>query len=497
MVPQPVRGRVGLLADRPSRGSYIGAGYTSIDTGQEWSWNGAAWHDVTASRDPSNMAISPNFITSRWFTARDEADTRRVLMHFWGGSNTHGAPGNDPDPLNDSWPGRVIANVQPLYGDGGSGYLNGYTNSTTGTWTIINGMASVGYRADAAASMRWENLRGRRIRLWHRNRPGDGSFRWRIDEGAWRTVNPPTGFGAEPGVDWFADDFTTLADVPHTVDVEWVSGEVVIYGLMADRATGIVPCRCAIGGRAVSQFGLGRLARFNIGITDTSTTITSTAPGVFTSAMEGRYLISGVDLEAATIAGLPLDARIDTVTDAETAIIDNPATATDTITVDLCINPMSYSDFPRQTVLPGLTFGLGLADVVLAGWGLNDMAAMGGAEFDEVNTDRFREGASSLLKAYYSSNDVGGQTYTPTLVVIGEHLGTLFGDPLRSGPQIVAAAKQFAIGFGGAYIDFWERYDRSFQRASDEGVMADVIHVNNDGAQTWADLVLDVLTRPT
>lgn len=428
----------------------------------------------------------------RWFAARDEADTRQVRVHVWGGSITEGNPGNS-DPLTTSWPGLVFAELQSKYGDGGSGYLNGYWTSSTGTWAMINGMASRGHQASAAASLRWEGLAGTRIRLWHRNRSGDGSFRWRIDEGSWRTVNPPTGFGAEPGVDWFNDDFTTLADTPHTVDVEWLSGEIVIYGVMCDRETGIVPCRCAAGGRAAGQFGLGRLARFPIGITDTSTTITSPAPGVFNSSMEDKYL-SSVD------AGLPADAQITAVTDSETATINNPATATDTITTDLAVNPLSYADFPRQSVFPFLTHGLGLPDLLLCAWGVNDIAYTGGADTGTVSTNLFREGASNLLRAYYGDHNTQ-QDYSPDLVVIGEHLATWggpilpSGDPFQSGAQIAAAVKELAIGLGGAHVNSWGIGQHSAKYVADQEWMADVIHPNDLGSQVMmADPVIALLT---
>lgn len=421
----------------------------------------------------------------RWGQARADADSRQVRVHVWGGSVTQGNPGNS-DPRSTSWPALVFDELQSRYGDGGTGYLHlGYADTTTGTWTGEMGMASVGSRATAAASARWENLAGTRIRLWHRNTGVTGSFRWRVDEGSWRTVSPPTGFGLEPGVDWFDNTFTGLADTAHTVDVEWVSGTVVVYGIEADRAAGIVPARCATGGRAAAQFGLNRITRFDIGITDTSTTVTSTAPGVFTSAMVGKYLSS-------TDSGLPPDAEITAVTDAETATISAAATATGTVTADLSHHPLSWADYPRQTVQPLATHGLGMPDLLLCAWGVNDMAYTGNADSGTVNTEAFRAGASNLLKAYYSTTSQSPD-YTPDLVVVGEHLAD-FGDPFGSGPQIAAAARDLAVGLGGAHVDFWGLGRRSHQYASDRGWMADTVHVNDTGAAAMADQVLTLIT---
>lgn len=422
----------------------------------------------------------------RWFAARDEADIRQVNVHMWGGSVTDGSPG-PTDPLTTSYAGRVEAALRAAYGDGGSGYTRRHTSST-GTWTDSPGFASNQATATAAASRQWTGLRGTEVKIYHRNVNITGTFRYQVDGGGFTNVTPPTGFGQEPGVITVG----SLPDVPHTVDIEWVSGTIAIHGVRATYPTGIVTHRCAIGGRAYAQYGRMVLDQFSIGITNGSPTITCTAPGFFNSKMVNKYLVS-------ESAGLPPDARITAVGSATSATIHANATATATITVQLTSNRPSDRQIGNITVnANAFSEGLGMPDLLIVTCALNDTIFTGSQGATGPNTpsaDIFRDGLSSLLRAYYGHH-AQAYDFSPDLLIVIEHLGNSFQDAgaFGAGAHIVAQAHDVGIALGGAVVNNWTAGRRSFTYWDDLGYWADAFfHPSDAGAQAMADPVIALL----
>jgi len=422
---------------------------------------------------------------SRWFTARDEADTRQVRVHFWGGSVTDGFPGPTLAE-STSWRGRVSAALRAAYGDGGTGYIHAGSGSDlvteTGVWTASVGMGGSQHFATAAASKQWTAMRGTTIKIFYRNVTSPtGSFRYRVDGGGFTTVTPPTGFSQEPGVVVVSG----LADTPHTVDVEWVSGTIGIHGVEATRPTGIVTANCAFGGRAMSEYGKRVERQTTIGVTNGLGTITSTAPGVFTSDMVGKYLSS----EAAGLSPIN-DHKITAVASATSATIAPVATATNAaLLVDLHVNPGSNAAASFRTGTPIFTEGLGRADLVIVGVCVNDIATAG------ATVQSFVSGLSNLLKGGYASgayND-GLHSFSPDFVLVGEHQGA-FADLLGLGPALAGQAQAVAVGVGGAYVDVWGIGKRSHDYWDDLGYFLDAVHPTDAGSNAYAAPVIELLT---
>ncbi len=161
--------------------------------------------------------------------------------------------------VGDSWmdlddiPARFRSSLQTEYGDGGIGYwtfCNTLGNqdarvtsvSRTGTWTETG---STGYGIDAshvtataAASINFTGTFDN-LTIHYRQVSGGGSFRYRVDAGSWTAVdtNGATAYGTST--------ISGLADAAHAVNIEWVSGTVVVFGAyMTSGSTGIVVNRC-------------------------------------------------------------------------------------------------------------------------------------------------------------------------------------------------------------------------------------------------------------
>lgn len=422
----------------------------------------------------ADNVVVPSAWGERWGTARKEGGSRRVNIHLWGDSiGADGASATNTRTL--SMAGLLQAQLQAKYGNGGTGFLNTFYAAKTGTWDAINdmGFAGTGARATAAATLSWTDIRGTTVRIYHRNTGLTGSFRWRIDGGSFTTVTPPTGFGVEPGV----VEITGLPDTPHTVDVEWVSGTIVIHGVYAHRNTGIVLNRLGQGGRAASHFSNIILNRITIGTTNASATITSATPGVFTSSMIGRYVVG---------TNLPKDAQITAVASATSATISAPAMGTGTQTVNLQINRQSWAESPGLTIDPFFSIGLGRPDLWILMLGVNDPAGL-----DNTATT-WSDGASRLVKPYY-----GGNTYnfSPDGLVIIEHQGDWF-DLEGRWPDIARAQAAFASAMGAALIDLWGMGRRSYKYWLDLGYFTggDGVHPTNAGHAAYADPTLKLLT---
>lgn len=419
---------------------------------------------------------------SRWYAARAEAGTRQVKVHIWGGSIVDGT--GSSDPFTTSWAGIVETALRAAYGNGGTGYWT-YAKFTTrtGTWTSEVGWGSVGHRTSSAgATLGFTGVTGTTVRIYYRNANVTGSFRYRIDGGSFTTITPPTGFGQEPGV----VEVTGLSDGAHSIDIEQLSGTIVIHGVEGVRATGIVTARCAIGGRGSAEFGKIVRRRYSIGITNASTTITSTAPGMFNPAMFGKYLSS-------VSAGLPFNAQVTAVASATSATISANATATTTIVVDESELPPYNATVPAQMVAPFLAQGLGMPDLLIMGAGVNDMNLIGSSTFGVVDYNQFRAGLSNLLRGYYKVQAGAAYTFTPDLLIVGEHLAN-FGDSQGSGASVITDARTIAAGLGGVFIDNWGRGRRSFDYWNGLGYFADTVHPSDLGHAAMAAPVVDLLT---
>ena len=161
--------------------------------------------------------------------------------------------------VGDSWmdlddiPARFRSSLQTTYGDGGGGYwtfCNSLGNqdarvtsvSRTGTWTETSntghGIEASHVTATAAAAINFTGTFDA-ITIHYRQVSGGGDFRYRVDAGGWTTVNTAgaTAYGTST--------ISGLANSSHAVNVEWVSGTVVVFGAyMTSGSTGIVVNRC-------------------------------------------------------------------------------------------------------------------------------------------------------------------------------------------------------------------------------------------------------------
>jgi hypothetical protein len=405
----------------------------------------------------------------------EEASSRRVRVQTWGGSVTAGDPGAS-NPRTTSWAGLIKASLCSEYGDGGSGYEPAWLADTeTGTWVLQDwaGFAASEFRASAAASLTWNALVGTRICIFYRNNI-TGSFRYRVDGGSWTTVSPPTGFQIGVG----RVEITGLSNTGHSLNIEWLSGVVGINGVLAERATGIVFHRCAVGGRGFTNYDRQPVRRADIGITNASPTITCPAPGHFTSADIGRYLFT----VPPGAAGVPSDAMVTAVVSSTSATISANATATGTRTVDYCVRRPSDEFWPGLTrgnaFEPGLVEdGSPQVDLVICGLGVNDGADPNGG------LDRTSRGLDRVLG---SSGEAARE-----VLILSEHQAafgtTNFGIGVRALGQAMAKA------MGGLYVDFWTEGRHSYAYATSQGWLFDPVHLADPGHVAVHDLLAEVL----
>lgn len=170
--------------------------------------------------------------------------------------------------IGDSWmrwdtiPAPIRATLQTAEGDGGIGYRSFHSHDDgeetritaffrTGTWTETvftgNGIGLKHVEATAAASFQIV-ASFTDCKIHYRKQSGYGVWRWRIDGGGWTNVdeNAATAYATEI----VANDISSAS---HTVDIEWVSGTVQLFGIeMTTGTTGLVVYRCGCGG-ALSQ----------------------------------------------------------------------------------------------------------------------------------------------------------------------------------------------------------------------------------------------------
>lgn len=171
--------------------------------------------------------------------------------------------------IGDSWmerpdiPARLRAILQTEYGDGGIGYYSFLDSSDstdtrissvsqTGTWTQVG---ATGYGIDIShvsitntATLNWTATFDR-IVLHFRQVSGGGTFKYQIDGGGYTNVDTDGATAYQTVV------ITGLANSAHTVNVEWVSGAVILFGAeMTSGATGVVVYKCGHTGARADQW---------------------------------------------------------------------------------------------------------------------------------------------------------------------------------------------------------------------------------------------------
>ncbi len=411
----------------------------------------------------------------RMMRAREEARRGVRLASAAIISDSIGAQGQGASVQRvTSMPSLIQTDIQQKWGNGGSGFLSHEYATKTGTWTAgDNTFAGCGVLATATSTMIWTGIEGTQVRIFHRNANITGAFRWRIDGGSFTTVTPPTDFGQEPG----NVNITGLADGSHTVEVQWVSGNVIIHGVKGIRSTGVILDRIGQSGRAASHYAAMLLEHLpGTGTTNNGTALTSAGAGCFRPYMVGKYIVG---------AGIPRDATISAVASATSATLSVNATATGTIAADLYFNPPSAAGCPTTTHDPAFATGLGRHDLVIVMLGANDPAST------DYNAATWLEGASSWI-TQYTSNTFSTYNYTPDFVFVTEHFGNWF-DTRGIKAQIAAGIPELAQGVGGAWIDVWGIGGRNFKFWNDLGYFADAIHPTDLAHRLYAQKVLSLI----
>lgn len=362
------------------------------------------------------------------------------------------------------------------------------TNSLTGGtspaprlqgWTAGMGMGGCQLRTTTHAALHFADMRGTNIRIFHRN-TATASFRYRIDGGSWTTHNIPAAFGQDPG----AATVTGLSNTAHTVDIEWLSGTVDIFGVEALRPTGVVVYRFAQSGRAASDYFYGRHRKVPGGTspnrgfngTNGAATVTVPAPGVFTSDMQGQYITGPAGIAAnATILTVDSATQVTmsanhtaTFSNAEGVISDKGNAGI--LGVNMCADPF-------------LAEAIGRPDLVIVQLGANDPA---GANNDSVTT---RDGLSKILRLYTQGDAID---HSPDSVLVVEHIGNWF-DIESEFASVAGSIAQAATGNGAALVDIWGLGQRSWKYWSDLGMFADTIHPSTAGHAAYATPVIDLL----
>jgi lysophospholipase L1-like esterase len=221
--------------------------------------------------------------TWRTARARAQAGTGLARIVTVGGSATSGFYASNP--RTKSWPGLLAADLQALYGDGGSGFQTtgftpailsggdatalaawqavGATVGQTGTWT--QGGSFYGpsghylYTETTAASLTF-SVRGTTIRIYTvvggSTRP---SMLYSIDGAADVSIAQPSGTAAIQ-----VTTVTGLTDTTHTVTVKAgtaTTGQYLsVCGVSGERASGVIVHNLAIGGATSARYGTSYLS---------------------------------------------------------------------------------------------------------------------------------------------------------------------------------------------------------------------------------------------
>jgi hypothetical protein len=432
-----------------------------------------------------HVEISPGF-GQVWDAAKATAGSSLIHAHVIGDSMACSGSGVTPNTIDNrrnlNITGLLETQIKTKYGNGGTGYLSHEFTTATGTWTARMGFAGTEITASAAASLQWTNIFGTTVRIYFKNQQSPvGSFRWRIDGGAWLPVTPPVDTVPPLGLTQFEPGYAQvegLADTAHTIDIEWVSGTVAINGILGFRAAGIVFSRIGQSGRALCDYDLAIRGRIVCGTTNTSTNVTSAAHGAFNSSMINMYLQG---------AGIAADAKITAVAaDGSSCTIDKAATATATVTLKLCYKPTLGSLIPRLVVDPTFSVGLYRAHLLIFMIGIND--------YDEGTTTLdYKASMGRWMKTYMSGT---ATNYSPDVVVITEH-GADWFDLEYKYAATACANREMALGVGGAHYDVWGMGHRSHQYWQEEphNYFTDSAHLNNAGYAYVATQVGELLCR--
>lgn len=183
--------------------------------------------------------------------------------------------------VGDSWteradfPARLRSVLQSEYGNGGIGYysfLDSSDNtdaritsvSQTGTWTQVS---STGFGIDIShvsisntATLNWNGTFDK-IVFHFRQVSGGGVFKYQIDGGGYTTVDTNGATAYQTTI------VTGLTNTSHTVNVEWVSGTVILFGAeMTSGTTGIVVYKCGHGGSTTTQYKDADQANFEAAV---------------------------------------------------------------------------------------------------------------------------------------------------------------------------------------------------------------------------------------
>jgi len=410
----------------------------------------------------------------QWEEAREEADTRQVKVHLHGDSIYQGVGATNPRTE-----GCAILTGDELrdrYGDGGTGWIpSALRTSATGVWTSGMGMGGCQLRATNTATLAFTDLRGSALRIFHRNASITGSFRWRVNGGSYTTVTPPTVFGQDPG----AVEINPGGNGPHTLDVEWVSGTVDIFGVEATFTTGVVTYQFAQSGRAASDYTPG-LEQFITGVSASGVTTTITTPGAgsFTNSMIGKFIHGPAQIAVGTTITAVASDTSATISAATTGTITNQSC---TISTNGTIGVLGAN----MVADPFLAAAVGRPDLVIIQLGANDPAGA----FNSADT--FRAGVSKVMRLYSGSDQLD---YVPTFVLVIEHIANWF-DIQSEYAAMAAVLADLAGGNGAALVDIWGIGHRSFKYWNDLGMFADTIHPTTAGHAAYAAPVIDLLTR--
>lgn len=416
----------------------------------------------------------------RWRTVRALAATQPVRVHVWGDSISVGAgvTGGQVNYRDQGYIGLVTDVLRYHYGDGGSGFLGqdiAQVSFPATGWVGGQGYGGSAATATSTAGKTFTGLYGNYIRIIYKNLSVSGTFRYRVDGGSFTNVTPPTGFAVEPGF----TDITVTPGVPHTLDIEWVSGTFTLHGVEAKYTNGVQVSRCAQGGKAAADFS--RMVRDTLIVNTTtgSATATAASPGAVTSTHIGKYIDEFHVFAADTqITGAP------SVTSAALSKVATGTTAAGGIEAAVCVNPSSWAASPSGTLEPFLSAGQGRADLVIVALGANDGANLLRQAGDVL------DGISQILSPYHSGNT---QSFTPDTVVIIEHQGNWF-DVDREWPSYTAEIAAVAESFGAALIDIWGLGRRSWKYWNDLGYFgSDPIHPTDAGHVVYARALLDLL----
>lgn len=414
----------------------------------------------------------PPLWKDRWEELAAAAASRTVVVDFWGDSTTFGV---SPVTNTTAFVTLTEAALQAAYGDGGSGYRPLSRSGTISGFTSSGGvLGGCIHQATSAAS--WEDtIDGTEFAIIFDNFGVTGSFRYRVDGGAWTTITTPYIFGLNP-----ANVLVTgLSNGTHTVRIEWVSGTVRIAGVDARRSTGVACRMFATGGVRARDYARHPQRHGTASWTTTSTTITATGNFRFDKSDIGLYIDTTED-------GIPrATAQITAVADnGTTATIAVNTTAGDSGAITLCVNPGTAQDKPSDTLAPrsGDGFGrhgLGTADLCIISLGLNDMESAS----SQSNADMCRAGIASIMHGY----QLWGLT-PPLFAFLIQNKGLARDNPFA---DLVAAQRDMAAAVDAAVIDMWQ-----WARHHPSDVAAywgDGLHPDVSGNQLIAELLGELL----